>query len=273
LKDATLVQKDGNRVPALDVLSKKVVALYFSAHWCPPCRGFTPKLAEWYNAHLKAKGLEVIFVSSDRDEEAFKEYYNDMPWLALEYSNRKGKEQLSNLFKVQGIPSVVILDKDLSVINKDGRSAISGDPEGAEFPWHPKPVSDLKSGPGNINEVPTLIAFCELADAATKSSIFAAMKGIAEEYLNKAKSAGEDDPEVAFTMATEKDGLPAQIRGMLGMKSLEGVSEGVIPRLMLVDIPDEGGYYEGPEGPITAESVKTYVNEYMAKKLDRKQLS
>ena len=26
----------------------KSVALYFSAHWCGPCRGFTPKLIETF---------------------------------------------------------------------------------------------------------------------------------------------------------------------------------------------------------------------------------
>ena len=41
---------------------------------------------------LKPKGLEVIFVSSDKDEAAFKEYYESMPWLALDFSERKLKE-------------------------------------------------------------------------------------------------------------------------------------------------------------------------------------
>merc|ERR1712146_217445 len=80
-----------------DLMAKtggKPIGLYFSAHWCPPCRGFTPKLAEWYSKNLKDKGLEVVFVSSDRDESSFNSYFAEQPWLALDYSNRKEKEQL-----------------------------------------------------------------------------------------------------------------------------------------------------------------------------------
>merc|ERR1712232_501503 len=139
-------------------LKGKVFGLYFSAHWCPPCRGFTPKLAEWYNKDLKAKGFEVVFVSSDRDEAAFKEYFGEQPWLALDFADRKLKEQLSNNFGVQGIPSFVIIDKDGSIITKDGRAAVSSDPTGSEFPWYPKPVKDLSAGPGPLNESAVVVA-------------------------------------------------------------------------------------------------------------------
>ena len=40
--------------------------------------------------------------------------------------------------KVQGIPSLVILNADdASVITLDGRSAVSKDPTGNKFPWIP----------------------------------------------------------------------------------------------------------------------------------------
>lgn len=68
----------------------KTIGLYFSAHWCPPCRGFTPKLAEMYNDGLKDK-MEIIFISSDRYESAFNEYFGEMPWLALPYAKRSEK--------------------------------------------------------------------------------------------------------------------------------------------------------------------------------------
>ena len=73
----------------------KYVGLYFSAHWCPPCRGFTPQLAEFYKK-LKSKGgnLEIVFISSDQDEGQFDEYYNEMPWHALPYSKRDQKVKL-----------------------------------------------------------------------------------------------------------------------------------------------------------------------------------
>ena len=49
-----------------------VVAVYFSAHWCPPCRQFAPALAQVY-ADMKAAGkkFEIVFVSSDQDESGF----------------------------------------------------------------------------------------------------------------------------------------------------------------------------------------------------------
>jgi len=117
---------------------KRAIGLYFSAHWCPPCRGFTPKLAEFYTSDLKSKGLEIVFVSSDRDEASFKEYYAEQPWLALPFNARDKKAELSKKFKVEGIPTLVIIDgEDGSVITKDGRSAVMSDPKGNKFPWFP----------------------------------------------------------------------------------------------------------------------------------------
>ena len=71
----------------------KVLGLYFSAHWCPPCRGFTPKLAEFYNNFRASNGdkLEIVFVSSDRSEKDFKDYFKEMPWLALSFAERERK--------------------------------------------------------------------------------------------------------------------------------------------------------------------------------------
>ena len=87
-----------------------VLGLYFSAHWCPPCRAFTPKLADWYN---KLKGgeigekFEIVFLSSDRDEGSFKEYFDEMPWHAVSYDNRGIKVSFcsNNTMKVAKIIS------------------------------------------------------------------------------------------------------------------------------------------------------------------------
>lgn len=72
-----------------------VVGLYFSAHWCPPCRGFTPLLVDFYNS-LKLKNgdvkLEIVFVSWDKDVSGFWDHFSAMPWLALPFDPDKQKK-------------------------------------------------------------------------------------------------------------------------------------------------------------------------------------
>ncbi|MEM9295668.1 MAG: thioredoxin-like domain-containing protein, partial [Planctomycetota bacterium] len=42
------------------------LAVYYSAHWCPPCRDFTPKLASFYNDFKPDHpNFELVFLSND----------------------------------------------------------------------------------------------------------------------------------------------------------------------------------------------------------------
>lgn len=52
--------------------SKKIVALLFSALWCPPCEQFVKDLIVFYNK-IKAtnSNFEIILVSSDKDDKQF----------------------------------------------------------------------------------------------------------------------------------------------------------------------------------------------------------
>ena len=82
--------------------------------------------------------MEIIFVSSDRDADGFKSYFGEQPWLALPFEARDIKAKLSKKYKVSGIPSLVILDGATGeTITLDGRTAVSEDPTGKEFPWRP----------------------------------------------------------------------------------------------------------------------------------------
>ena len=124
---------------------KSTIALYFSASWCRPCQQFTPMLAKFYNEMKKKnKSFEIIWISQDRSTEEFAAYYQKMPWLALPVEAIKEKlEYLSSLYKVKGIPHLVILDEDGSIITIDGRTMVAKDPYGLEFPWKPRTLSTL----------------------------------------------------------------------------------------------------------------------------------
>jgi len=107
-------------------LEGKVFAFYFSGHWCPPCRGFTPKLAEWYTKSLKDKGLEIVFVSSDQTPEDMNSYMKEAhgDWMAVEH-NSDVSNKLSEKYGVSGIPCLVVVKKDGTLVTKEGRSGVT----------------------------------------------------------------------------------------------------------------------------------------------------
>ncbi|KAK3090271.1 hypothetical protein FSP39_010544 [Pinctada imbricata] len=101
--------------------------VYFSAHWCPPCRGFTPQLAEFYKAvNQDKKRFEVVFASSDRDEESFKEYFKEMPWLAIPFSENETKQKAATKYGIRGIPTLIILKKNGEMLSNEGRGHVAG---------------------------------------------------------------------------------------------------------------------------------------------------
>ncbi len=101
-----------SRATGAELENKKFVALYYSAHWCAPCRKFTPELVDYYNRVAAAHPeFELVFVSSDRSRFGWETYIQEakMPWLAIDY------EQLSDLEGVKklgggSIPSLLVLD-------------------------------------------------------------------------------------------------------------------------------------------------------------------
>lgn len=78
-------------------------------HRCPPCKAFTPILADFYNANKD--NMEIVFLSSDRDEESFSGYFAKMPWLSSVPGYSGGdanmrQRKLAEMFKIQVCDSI-----------------------------------------------------------------------------------------------------------------------------------------------------------------------
>ena len=117
-----LVAISGKKAKKFDdtsLANAKHLAIYYSAHWCGPCRAFTPKLVEWYKANKPANpDFELIFVSSDHSEKEMEAYMAEagMPWPALDFG-KKGRAKSITKYAGRGIPCLVFLDADGKVLS------------------------------------------------------------------------------------------------------------------------------------------------------------
>jgi len=126
LKNTNLEKKDGTRATGGEVLKGKIVALYFSAHWCPPCRQFTPVLKDFYD-ELENEDFEIVFVSFDRSKEDLKKYLEEAhgDWYHIPYGDPQIQE-LATKYNVSGIPALVVIKANGDAINKNARGDVQG---------------------------------------------------------------------------------------------------------------------------------------------------
>merc|ERR1711988_1656670 len=95
LAGAKVFNKNGD---AEDLSKYTTVGLYFTASWCPPCRGFTPTLNEAYkNAVAAGKSVQVVFMSCDQDQASYDAYYGKMDFARLDFSEKAKNQELAKI--------------------------------------------------------------------------------------------------------------------------------------------------------------------------------
>ena len=121
--------------------------LYFSAHWCPPCRNFTPKLKNFYEVVNKnQKQIEIIFVTSDKSEAEFNEYFGSMPWISLPFKD-ESIDILKQTFEVMGIPTFLVFNSEGKLIDDKARTTVENRyPKNGYSEQTTKTIIDIWSG-------------------------------------------------------------------------------------------------------------------------------
>lgn len=122
LRGGKLVTCKGGQLANYDetqLEAKKYFAFYYSAHWCGPCKRFTPELVEFYHQMTQDHPeVEVVFISRDHSAADMGNYMREtgMPWPALRYE-RTGSEHELTKYAGGGIPDLVLTDRDGRVLS------------------------------------------------------------------------------------------------------------------------------------------------------------
>lgn len=117
--DFVLQTADGKDVSLAEIVKgNKLTLVDFWASWCGPCRRENPVVKAAYEKY-HAKGLEIIGVDVDRDEEAWlKAVAEDgLPWIHV----RDIDSEVSTNYLVQYIPSNFLFDQNGVMIAKNLR--------------------------------------------------------------------------------------------------------------------------------------------------------
>ena len=116
------------RTPEGDTLSlhgvkAKVKLIDFWASWCAPCRQENPNLLRMYQKY-HSKGLEIISVSLDDKEQAWKKAIDEDGLIWKHVSELAGPQsRIAQMYLLKSIPYTILVDENNVIVGKNLRGA------------------------------------------------------------------------------------------------------------------------------------------------------
>jgi len=105
-----------SQAQSLKQLNTDLKLVVFAASWCSHCQEIMPKIAANY-LPWKAKGVEVILVSLDGNQQEYDAFTTDLPFITTT-DLKVWEGQAAKDYHVFATPSMFLLDKDLKIILK-----------------------------------------------------------------------------------------------------------------------------------------------------------
>lgn len=107
-----------------DILSCKLLGLFFSSSWGSPCKIFGKELLNIYNeVNEGEKIFEIIEISFDKKEDEFKKGIAGKPWKFIPY-NDPIIQQLTQKYEVLTIPKFFPIDKKGDILSDNARKEL-----------------------------------------------------------------------------------------------------------------------------------------------------
>ena len=113
-----------NKLVKTEDFAGKFVIVDFFASWCQPCLSEVPRLKK-YAAKYKEKGLEVLAISLDETREGLDKYLAsaELPWHVIHDNAADPFDRLQLKFGVAALPTVLLLNKEGTVVSLEARGA------------------------------------------------------------------------------------------------------------------------------------------------------
>jgi nucleoredoxin len=189
--------------------------------------------------------FELLFVSADESQDEFDGYFKDMNFGAIPFAD-EAKFALTKGLQVRGYPTLLMLSIERELINPNIRGIIENGDYISDFPYFPKPYGDLNHTPSDINDHRCIIVFHEGGDDEEQEDVVDAIKAASAQY-----------PDLIMYWATTVSQVTQSVRGALTLGAITPN-----PILILLDIPDNGGYYVCEnKGEITDEVICQFVEQ------------